>query len=152
MKNNTIETLVGTLVVIVAVIFLLLSSKIVNSSHKVANSYEVYAEFNNIEGINIGSDVKIAGVKVGTVDNIKLDSNYKAILTIKIQEDKKVSVDSVFKISTSGIIGNKFINIKPGSDDELLANKDTVEYTESVMDLEDLISRYIFNSNSNVKK
>ena len=146
MKNNTFETLVGAIVILVAISFLSISSKIVNVSKKGNKTYEVYAEFSNIEGISIGSDVKISGVKVGTVSDIILNDSYKASLTIKLPENILIPTDSLFKISTSGLIGSKFINIKIGANEEYFADKEMVEFTESVMDLEDLISRFVFNS------
>ena len=73
MKNNKFETLIGTLVIIIAILFLSFASKITNSKQNVAGGYDIVAIFDNIDGINIGSDIKIAGVKVGSVSNIKLN-------------------------------------------------------------------------------
>lgn len=153
MKNNTFETLIGGIVILVASLFLFLASKIINSNRGVSNSYELYADFNNIDGINIGSDVKIAGVKIGIVKNIIMDpSTYKANIVMSLPSNINIPVDSIFKISTSGLIGGKFINIKIGADEEYYVDKDIVEFTESTMDLEDLISRFIFNSESKNEK
>lgn len=147
MKNNTFETLVGAFVLVIAVLFLFLSSKVSDSRQKMSSGYEIYAEFNNADGINIGSDIKISGVKVGNVLDIKLNNdNYKAYLVLKLPKDLLIPVDSIFKISTSGLIGGKFINIKVGADEEYFKDGDVAEFTESSMDLEDLISRFIFNS------
>jgi len=147
MKNNTFETLIGALVVAVAGLFLFLSFKLSGSRQNITNGYNVMAEFTNVDGINIGSDIKISGVKVGSVVDIKLNrDNYKAILVLKMPKDILVPTDSIFKISTSGLIGSKFINVKIGADDAYFKNNDNVEFTESAMDLEDLISRFVFNS------
>ena len=146
MKNNKFETLIGTLVIIIAILFLSFASKITNSKQNVAGGYDIVAIFDNIDGINIGSDIKIAGVKVGSVSNIKLNDNYKAELTLKMPKDLNVPLDSIFKISTSGLIGSKFINVKIGAEEEYFKNGDKADFTESSMDLEDLISRFIFNT------
>lgn len=147
MRNNSFETLIGALVILICILFIALSIKVSGSRQKLSSSYTVIAEFDNAEGLNIGSDIKISGVKVGNISNIELNKeNYKAKTTLKIVNGLEVPADSVFKISTSGLIGNKFINIKIGADEEFLKNGDFVEFTESTMDLEDLISRFIFNS------
>lgn len=151
-NTNTFETLVGAMVLLVAALFLYVSIEVSDSRKKLSSGYEIVAEFNNIDGINAGTDVKIAGVKVGSVMEIKLNDNYNADVIIKMSNDVSVPVDSIFKISTSGIIGSKFINIKVGSDEETFKHKDKVEFTESAMDLEDLISRFIFNSGDKNEK
>lgn len=148
MKSNTFETLVGVLVLIIAALFIYMSMEVSDSRQKLASGYRILAEFSNIDGINIGSDVKISGMKVGSVLDMRLDQNYKSLLVIKLPNDLRIPVDSIFKVSTSGLIGNKFINIKIGADDEFFKNNDKVEFTESSMDLEDLIARFIFNSDS----
>ena len=145
MKNNLLETIVGSVVLLIAILFILFSFKIINVNNNKSQSYDVYAEFDNIEGINIGSDVKISGIKIGAVSDIKINKNYKAYLTLNLSKDYSIPNDSIFKISTSGLIGNKFINVKIGSSDEYISNKDTVDYTESVLNLEDLISKFLFN-------
>ena len=152
MKNNTFETLIGVIVIVVAILFTLTMYKFSNNKQKMSNGYILEGNFDNIEGINVGSDVKISGVKVGSVVDIKLDQNFQANVKIKLPNDLKIPVDSIFKISTSGLIGAKFINIKIGAEEEYFSNGNTVDFTESVMDLEDLISRFIFNSESKNEK
>lgn len=150
MKNNTFETLIGGLVVVIATLFLLLSLKLSNTKQNISGGYDIIAEFTNVDGINIGSDVKISGVKIGNVSDVMLNKdNYRAKLIIKMPKDIKIPTDSIFKISTSGFIGSKFINIKIGAEDTYFENNDIAEFTESTMDLEDLISRFIFNSKNN---
>lgn len=146
MKNNTFETLIGALVIVVAILFLSFASKITSNKQNISKGYNILAVFDNADGINIGSDIKVAGVKVGSVANIKLNDNYKAELTLKLPENFNVPLDSIFKISTSGLIGSKFINIKIGAEEEYFKNGDKADFTESSMDLEDLISRFIFNA------
>ncbi len=153
MKNNSFETLIGALVVVVAGLFLFLSSKVSDSRQKLASGYNIIAEFTNVDGINIGSDIKISGVKIGNVIDIKLNKdNYKATVVLKMPKDILIPTDSIFKISTSGLIGNKFINVKVGAEDEYFKDNETAEFTESAMDLEDLISRFIFNSGDKDEK
>lgn len=148
MKNNTFETLVGTLVLLIAILFTFMTLKISDSRQKISSGYVLNAYFNNIEGLNIGADVKISGVKIGSVLDIDLNKNYAANVKIKLPKDLSIPVDSIFKVSTSGLIGNKFVNIKIGADDKYFKNGETVEFTESTMDLEDLLGRFVFNNDS----
>ena len=153
MKSNTFESLIGAIVIIIAIIFISMAYKVSGNKQKMASGYILLAEFNNIEGINIGSDIKISGVKVGSVIDINLNDNYKADVKLKLPNNILVPTDSIFKVSTSGLIGAKFVNIKVGADEEYFKNGDKVEFTESTIDLEDLIGRFIFNyENKNEKK
>ena len=151
MKSNTLESLIGALVIVIAIIFTSMAYKVSGNKQKMASGYVLLAEFNNIDGINIGSDIKISGVKVGSVIDIKLNDNYKAE-KLKFPNDVLIPTDSVFKVSTSGLIGAKFINVKVGADEKYLKNGDKVDFTESTMDLEDLIGRFIFNSENKNEK
>lgn len=153
MKNNTLETLIGFLVLIVAGLFLFIAYKVSNNMQTISSGLKISGEFSNIDGINIGSDVKVAGVKVGSVLDVKIDSeSYNSILVLKISKDLSIPTDSLFKISTSGLIGSKFVNIKIGANDEFFKNGDVIEFTESAMDLEDLIGRFLFNSGDKDEK
>ena len=153
MKNNSFETLIGALVIVIAGLFLIMASKVADSRQKITSGYNIIAEFTNADGINIGSDIKISGVKIGNVADVKLNrKNYKAVVVLKVPKDVLIPTDSIFKISTSGLIGNKFVNVKLGADDDYFKNNQTAEFTESVMDLEDLISRFIFNSGDKNEK
>ena len=105
----------------------------------------LYAVFDNIDGINISTKVKIGGLDVGEISNIKLNDNYKAEVELKVNKDIKIPLDSALKISTSGIIGNKYLKLEIGGDEEILNNNEYFEYTQSSMNLEDLISRFLLN-------
>ncbi len=147
MKNNSFETLIGALVIVICILFIFLSAKVSGSRQKLSSGYKIIAEFDNVDGLNIGSDIKVAGVKVGSILDISLNKeNYRATIVLKVIDTLKIPADSIFKVSTSGLIGNKFINIKIGADEEFLKDGEYAEFTESSMDLEDLISRFIFNS------
>jgi phospholipid/cholesterol/gamma-HCH transport system substrate-binding protein len=146
MKKNNFEVIVGSVVLLVAFLFFLTILKISKSTTSLDNTYNVVAEFNNIDGITIGSDVKISGVKVGTIEKITLNKeNYNAVVVMNVEKDLKIPIDSIFKITSSGLIGGKFVNVKIGADEIFLENNSVAEFTESTMDLEDLISRFVFN-------
>lgn len=112
------------------------------------------AIFNNIEGINVGTKVKIGGIEVGEVNKLIIDKNYKVVINMKIRNNIKIPVDSNIKVATSGLIGGKYLRIEVGGEEEYMANNDIFEFTESTMDLEDMITRFMLNgaSKKNEKK
>lgn len=147
MKKNNFEILVGFLVLFFSTSFLLFFLKISGGTKNVANTYEISAEFGNIEGINIGSEVKMSGIKIGIVDNLYINNDtYNSIVVMKLDKKLPIPIDSSFKISTSGLIGGKYIRVEIGSEEMYFENGDTAEFTQSTMDLEDLIGRFIFNN------
>ncbi len=107
--------------------------------------YHVYAEFEKAGGIKPGAVVEIAGVEVGKVKSIKLDENYQASVEIRILGDIKLQEDSIASIKTKGIIGEKYISITPGSSEQIIPNGGKIRETESAIDFEEIISKYVFD-------
>lgn len=144
MKRGYLETILGILIIVVATFFGLFMMKFVNKiSDK--DSYNLIAKFDNVEGIGVGSKVKIGGLDVGNVIEQSIDKNYKVVLKLKINKDIKVPVDSNITITTSGLIGAKFLKINIGGDDEYLKNGDEFEFTQSTIELEEMIQKFMFN-------
>ncbi len=104
----------------------------------------IYAQFDSVSGLKEGARVEIAGVLVGKVENISLDEDDMAQVELAIFPEVKLQADVIASIKTQGIIGDKFIKISPGGDDEYLKDGDQITETESAIDLEDLISKYVF--------
>ncbi len=107
--------------------------------------YTVSALFDSVSGLKPGARVEIAGVEVGKVDRIALDpkSGDQAVVGMKIKSGVKITDDVIASVRTSGIIGDKFIMLKPGGSERYLKNNDTIRETESAIDIEDLISKFI---------
>lgn len=105
--------------------------------------YVIEAEFEKAGGIKTGASVEIAGVEIGKVKNIRL-KNYQAVITLSIKRDVKIQEDAIASIRTKGIIGEKFILITPGGSERLIAEGGKIRETESALDLEELLSKYIF--------
>ena len=105
----------------------------------------VSARFDSVSGLKQGARVELAGVEVGKVDRITLDpkSGDQALVSLKIKTGIKVSDDVIASVRTSGIIGDKFIMFKPGGSDHYLKNNDTIRETESAIDIEELVSKFI---------
>ena len=109
------------------------------------NSRHVYyAEFQSTSGLKPGAIVEIAGVQVGNATALDLKDN-RARLVLRIERSVKIPVDSIAAIRTRGLIGEKFVKITPGGDDELLQPGGEISETESVVDLEEMIGKFIYD-------
>jgi len=141
--KNTFESFIGTVILIIAAIFLFQFFKI-NNAKISTNNITLNANFNDIGGISVGTDVKISGVKVGYVKKTSLDhKTMKANVQILIDSNVKIPVDSFIIISTNGIFGSKFISIIPGMEDENMQNYALFQNSKSSLNLEDLISKFV---------
>ena len=107
--------------------------------------YSVSAGFDSVSGLKPGARVELAGVEIGKVERIALDpkSGDRAQAFLKIQTGVKITDDVIASVRTSGIIGDKFIKLKPGGSDRFLKNNDTIRETESAIDIEELVSKFI---------
>ncbi len=107
--------------------------------------YAVAATFDSVSGLKPGARVEIAGVEVGKVDRIELDakSGDRARAYLKIKTGVKITDDVIASVRTSGIIGDKFIKLRPGGSDTMLKNNDKIRETESAIDIEELVSKFI---------
>lgn len=149
-NNNYFEIIVGTFVLLCAAFFFVNSFK----SSKLNNnkSYHLIAKFDNISGIEQGSDIKISGVKIGTVEGQFLDEKtYRATLKLMINDNIKLASDSSAKISSEGLLGSKFLSIELGADDEILKDGEEIKFTQSSVNFEELLGKFIFSSTSNKK-
>ena len=147
MKREYFETFIGFFVIAVAIVFCLYVAKITNKKLNIS-TYNVYAKFENIEGLSIGSKVKIGGLDIGNISSIEIDNDYKIKLLLKIYSNIKIPNDSSISVSTSGLIGSKYLKVQAGGSDEYMTSNDEFEFTQSTMDLEELISKFMFNKAS----
>ena len=145
MKQSNIELSVGAFVVlgIAAIVWFAIQA---GAGVAIGGSYEVNARFTNVGGLRPGNQVFIAGVPVGRVEKIDLNSQYVAIVHMNVREDVRLPSDTIASVKTSGLIGDKFIALAPGADSRNLAPGGMITDTESAMDLESLISRFAFGN------
>lgn len=144
MANNAIETVMGAVVLAVAGGFLYFAYS--NSNIKSIDGYEVKADFANIGGISVGSDVMIGGIKVGVVEDLQLDpQSYNAVAVMRVKDTVKLPKDTSASVTSSGLLGDKFINLQPGGDEQNLADGDVIRYTESSVSIEELIGKFVFS-------
>jgi phospholipid/cholesterol/gamma-HCH transport system substrate-binding protein len=149
MSKNIFETLTGALVLVVAVWFLaFFMAK--NTIVGVANDhYLLTAKFEQADGISVGTPVRIGGVKIGVVTAEELDlENYFAIIKFSIEKKIKIPQDSSAKIASEGLIGGKYLSIVPGADDKMLTSGEEIRFTQSSINLENLIGKMIFSQES----
>jgi phospholipid/cholesterol/gamma-HCH transport system substrate-binding protein len=140
MRESLFETLVGVAVVAVAGIFLVFSLQ-QRSDAAPRDSYQLTANFNRIDGISTGSDVRMAGVKVGTVSAISLDpENYKAVVTFTMKKGIKVPDDSTAQVLSDGLLGGAYLGIMVGGSFDYIKEGGAVEFTRGSVDLLTVLS------------
>ena len=108
------------------------------------NAYIVYAEFEKAGGIKPKAIVEIAGVEVGTVKSVHITRDYRAQVAIEIDKNIKLQEDAIASIKTKGLIGEQYVQISPGGSDKMIQNGGRIRETESAIDIEELISKYVF--------
>jgi phospholipid/cholesterol/gamma-HCH transport system substrate-binding protein len=144
MANNAIETVMGAVVLAVAGGFLYFAYN--SSSVKSVDGYKVNADFTNITGIGLGSDVRIGGIKVGVVERLSLDpQSYQAVARMRIDDNVKLPKDSSASVQSAGLLGDKFVAIEPGGDENNLKDGDTIQFTQSSVSLEEMIGKFVFS-------
>ena len=149
MKINTssLHFSIGLFVIIGLGCTAYLAMVLANTTFFAGDSYVITAKFTAVNGLRPGSNVEISGVAVGKVSDISLDQKlYQAVVTMQIQNAVGVPVDSTAAVKTSGLIGDKFISIIPGADDTMLKDKETLLDTQAAIDIEEMISKYVFGS------
>ena len=147
MNRTLFETVIGALVLLVAFGFLIFAMD--NSQVGRVSGYEVRAKFSKVDGVAVGGDVKISGIKVGTIRNIQLDpKKYNAEISMEINQDVKLPKDTFARIDSEGLLGGRYLTLVPGADDKFMKNGDLVAYTQPPVDLVDLLGRFVFSSGS----
>lgn len=150
MSRNAVETVMGAVVLVVAALFLFFAY---NTSQVAAvRGYQLIAKFSSAGGLKDGGDVRISGIKVGSVTDETLDpKTFQAIVHLSIDPSIKLATNSVAQITSSGLLGDNFISIEPGNEDDLIPAGGTITHTQASMSLEGLIGQVIYNSAQNSK-
>lgn len=144
MKNSTVETLIGAGVIAIAVAFFIFAYT-ATGGKGATSGYRLTAEFDNAEGINVGTDVRMAGIKVGTVVAQSLNhDNFQAVITMTIDPALKLAEDTTAKVTAEGLLGAKFIALEAGGAEEKLADGGMISYTQGAVDIWSLISQAMF--------
>ena len=142
MANNVAEAVIGAAVVFVAAGFVVYAGQ--TSGYRVTgDSYPLTANFRNVDGVSVGTDVRIAGIKVGSVTSLDLDdATFMAKARFTVRDGLSVPEDSDVKIASEGLLGGNFVEITPGASDIMLASGDEITNTQGSVDLLNLLMRF----------
>ena len=148
LKDNVIEALVGLVVLAVAIGFVVWAYQRTEAGGG-ASGYKIAARFANVTGVSTGTDVRVSGMKVGTVTAQRLDAkSFQAVLDMAIDPAVKLPIDSSAAITSEGILGGSYISLTPGGDPQLLKAGDEISDTQGATDLMGLIGGFINRSGS----
>ncbi len=143
-SNNMFEAVIGAVVLAVAAVFLVFAFGMANVG--AVRGYEVLARFDRVDGLNMGADVRLSGIKVGSIIGQHLDpKTFLAEVRMSIAPDVKLPADSSAQIISDGLLGSKFLAIIPGGDDAVIPPGGLITYTQSPIILENLIGQFLFN-------
>ena len=145
MGRNLVETLMGAVVLVVAGVFLFFAYSTTNV--RSGRGYNVIAKFERVDGLATGGDVKISGIKVGTLISQHLDPDtFLAVLTLNIDRNIKLPVDTVAQVSSEGLLGGNFLALVPGNDDKVIPPGGEIKYTQAPVNLVQMLGKFIFNA------
>jgi len=129
---------------------LLINLMLIEKNEQPSNYLKLFASFNKIDGVKIGTNILVSGVEIGSVEKINLESNFPT-LTMKIRNDIKISDDSSISIQTDGLFGNKFLSVEVGGSENYMKDGDKFSYSEDSILIEELL-RKIINIGAKNKK
>lgn len=142
MSHNAVETVMGAVVLVVAAVFLFFAYS--TSRPPSLSGYDVSAKFDRVDGLREGGDVRISGIKVGTIVSQTLDpQTYLAIVHLNVDASIKLPVDTIATITASGLLGDNYLALVPGGDEEYIKPGGQITHTEAAVNIFSLISKYI---------
>jgi phospholipid/cholesterol/gamma-HCH transport system substrate-binding protein len=151
MSRSVIETVLGGLVLIGALIFLVFSYT--KGDAGAVTGYQISANFSKIGGLKVGDPVLISGVKIGQIADVSLDpKSYLAKVTMEIDNTVKVPDDSAAAISSMSLLGGMVLGIEPGGSEDMLKSGGEIQYTQAPQNLEELLGKFIFSMQNKEKK
>lgn len=145
MKTNVLEVTMGAVILVVFAFCIIFAYS--TSQWQPSKGYEVIAKFDRIDGIVRGSDVRLSGVKVGTIKDLHLDpKTYLAVVHLTLEPHVSLPTDSAAEIVSDGLLGGKYLALVPGGEDANIAPGGEIIHTQSAVSLESLIGKFIFNA------
>ncbi len=147
MRRNVIETVLGGVVLVVAAFFVIFAYR--SADLRKVQGYPVVAGFSSIAGLAAGADVRISGVKVGSVESLTLDpKTFQALVHMQIDNAVKLPKDTAAIVASESLLGGKFLSLEPGGEGEVIAAGGRIEYTQSTPGIEQLLGQVIFSLQS----
>ena len=151
MGRNLIETIMGAVVLAVAGFFLVFAYS--HADLQEVKGYTTSVQFTGAGGLVNGSDVRINGIKVGTVSNLAIDpQTFNAVVTMTIRPDIKLPVDSVASVATEGLLGGNFVALQPGKSTTFIAGGQPLTHTKEHKSIEDMVGQLIFLATADQKQ
>ena len=145
MQKNLVEALIGAAVLIVAVWFVMVTYK--TAEFGTVEGYTLTARFDKVNGLQVGNDVRIAGIRVGTVTSQEVDiETFQAVIRFSVDPRIKLSADTAASIRSENLLGGSYLSLQPGGDDELLEDGGEIEFTQGAIDVIDLLGKEIFRA------
>lgn len=146
MQRSTFETLVGALVLAIAAVFVWFALGATGVAVS-RDGYELGARFDRIDGINVGSDVRVSGIKVGTVTAASLDpKTYLADIRIRLPSTLSLPDDSIAQITADGLLGSRYVSLQPGASEAMLKPGSRIKFTTPPLDIMQLVGKYMFSA------
>jgi phospholipid/cholesterol/gamma-HCH transport system substrate-binding protein len=148
MQRNTLETVMGAIVLLAAAGFVTLAYEAADM--KGNGGYEIIAEFGSTGGLSVGDDVRISGIKVGRITEQSLDPiTYSARIAMAIAPDIEIPADSSARITAASLLGGNYLELMPGAEDEMLAAGAVIYDTRDPVSISDLLGKMVFSSGNN---
>jgi phospholipid/cholesterol/gamma-HCH transport system substrate-binding protein len=142
MRRNVIEIITGAVVLVAAIAFLVFAYT--RSGVSAVEGYEVTVKFSRVDGLANGSEVRISGIRVGTVVDQELDpANYLATVHLRIASEIRLPTDTSARIQSDNLLANNYVMLEPGADDTYLEDGDEIVYAQAPINLADLIARLV---------
>jgi phospholipid/cholesterol/gamma-HCH transport system substrate-binding protein len=140
-QNNIAETLIGAIVVAVAVLFVAFTYYRTGTGS--LSGYELNAKLAKVDGLGVGTDVRLAGIKIGSVTALTLDpKTYLATVHMSIRDDIKIPSDSSVLVTSAGLLGSQYLSITPGGDDKMMVAGGYFENAQGSIDIMNLVGRF----------
>lgn len=147
MRRNMIETVMGGVVLLVAVAFVVFAFRSASLSNAGRDGYQVMVEFTDASGLSAGTDVRMAGVKIGTVVEQRLNPDtYFAEVTLGISDTVRLPTDSSARIIPDGLLGGNYVALEPGGEEDYIADGGKIIYAQGSVNVVDLLGRFIFSA------
>jgi phospholipid/cholesterol/gamma-HCH transport system substrate-binding protein len=143
-RRNAAELLAGAVVLAVAAGFLVYA--VASTGRAAVGGYPLHARFDHIDGLALGADVRVAGVKVGSVLAARIDpQTYQAVVDFSVRDGLKLPKDSSAAVTSDGLLGGKYLALEPGGDTAMLPSGGQVAITQSSISIEQLLGKFIFS-------
>jgi len=144
MNRNLLETVMGAVVIVVAVIFLVFAYH--SAEIRSVSGYTVTAKFDHIDGVREGADIRLSGIKVGSILSTSLDpKTFQAVMKLSIDNSIKLPTDTIATITQNGLLGDQYLSLVPGSADKTIQPGGEIGYTQSAPNLMQLFGQAVFS-------